>query len=270
VILIDGRHEAFIPALDRGFAYGDGVFRTMRARAGVIPHWQLHYSKLAADCRSLDIVCPAQAVLTAETDEILRVEPDCVLKIIITRGSGGRGYGPPTDPRPLRMIASFPVPESRAGAIESGVRVRWCSTRLALQPALAGVKHLNRLENVLARREWSDGEIAEGLMQDTESRVIEGTTTNLFLLEGDQLITPDLARCGVAGVQRDRLLAIAPQLGLRPSIEAVVPNRLLAAEQILLTNSVIGVWRVSNLGETHWPYHEIVTQIANALERADA
>lgn len=269
MILIAGRHEQTIHALDRGLAYGDGVFRTMRARAGRVSYWQRHYRKLVADCRSIDIVCPAEAVLVSDMQEILQAEPDCVLKIIITRGSGGRGYAPPAGVEPTRMVASFPLPPARADAMEAGVRVRWCSSRLSIQPALAGVKHLNRLENVLARGEWSDPDIAEGLMLDTAGLVIEATAANLFLLERGRFVTPALTGCGVAGVQRERMLAILPQLGYTCSVEAVTPQRLLAADQALLVNSLIGLWWVAALDTRRWQRSELVPALAQRLEQDD-
>jgi 4-amino-4-deoxychorismate lyase len=269
VILIDGRPQAHISVLDRGLAYGDGVFRTMLARAGAVRSWPRHFHKLHADCLALDIECPAEGVLAADMREILRVEPDCVLKIIVTRGCGGRGYAPPFAPESTRIVAAFPLPRLRPDAVTVGVRVRWCSTRLSIQPALAGVKHLCRLENVLARAEWTDPGIAEGLMLDTEGRVIEGTMSNLFLLERGQWVTPDLSGCGVAGVQRDRLMALLAASGASCAVERIAPARVMAADLLLLVNSVIGVWWISRLEERHWQPGDLVGPIAQRLEQGD-
>ncbi len=269
MILIGGRREEAIHATDRGLAYGDGVFRTMLARAGTIRYWSRHYRKLAEDCRSLGIACPTEAVLVADVREILRVETECVVKIIVTRGVGGRGYFPAPDAEPTRIVASFPAPVPRPDRMEVGVRVRWCTTRLSVQPALAGVKHLNRLENVLARGEWSDPHIAEGLMRDNAGNVIEATASNVFLLEGGHFVTPDLSGCGVSGVQRDRVMSMLPALGLHCAVEPITPERVLAADQVVLVNSVIGLWWVSGLDARTWQRSAVVTEIARRLEQGD-
>jgi 4-amino-4-deoxychorismate lyase len=252
VILVDGQANESIHALDRGLAYGDGVFRTMRARAGVLQLWPEHYRKLRADCARIGIECPGERELLDDIERLLGVEGDCIVKLIVTRGQGGRGYAVPQRAFPTRIAASFPSPPPPADCDQRGVRVRWCATRLADQPALAGVKHLNRLENVLARSEWTDAAIAEGLMCDAQGDVIEGTTSNLFVLERGRLVTPPLQRCGVEGVQRARLIALAPRLCAGCEVTSITPPRLLAADQVYLTNSVIGAWWVSALDERTW------------------
>jgi 4-amino-4-deoxychorismate lyase len=252
VILVDGVVSESLNVLDRGLAYGDGVFRTMRAESGRVLHWARHQRKLEHDCARLAIACPSGAALTADIARILRAEPDCVLKIIVTRGQGGRGFAPPMPAEPTRVVASFPLPPSPPDGDEHGVRVRWCSTRLATQPALAGIKHLNRLENVLARSEWTDAAIAEGILLDADGDVVEGTMSNVFVLEQDRLITPALERCGVAGVQRDRLIDLAPRLCRGCEIGSLSPQRLLAADQVYLVNSVIGAWWVCALDARTW------------------
>ena len=267
MILVNGQASASIPALDRGLAYGDGVFRTMRARSGGVLLWPQHYRKLRADCTRLGIECPGETELLADIERIVSAEPDCVVKLMVTRGQGGRGYAMPAHAVPTRVAASFPLPDTRPGSHEQGVRVRWCATHLGDQPALAGVKHLNRLENVLARSEWNDPEIAEGLMCDGAGRVIAGTMSNVFILEADRLVTPALDRCGVEGVQRDRVLALARSLGVRAGIEPVAPDRLLAADQIYLTNSVIGGWWVSVLDARTWRRCDLTPALLAALEQ---
>jgi len=191
-----------------------------------------------------------------------------VLKIIVTRGSGGRGYSPQgTGSR--RIVMAFPLPTHAAASFEEGVEVRWCSTPLGHQPVLAGLKHLNRLENVLGRAEWSDPRIAEGLMLDIVGRVIGGTMSNLFLVEGARLVTPDLSLCGVAGVQRARLLQALLRAGEEFAVEHVVPERLLAADAVLLMNSVIGLWRVARLDGREWPNDARLDRYRLWLERDD-
>lgn len=252
MILVNGVAADSVAATDRGLAYGDGVFRTLQARRGRLQCWNRQYRKLAHDCAALGIHCPAEELLAKELAQAVTPSGDEVVKIIVTRGSGVRGYAPPPSPSPTRIImtASLPVyPEEFASA---GVKVRWCRTRLSYQPRLAGVKHLNRIENVLARAEWSDPAVPEGLMLDEDGHVIGGTMTNLFLMEGGNLVTPGLSRSGVAGVTRERVLEAAGVLGASCREEPVSQARLLDADEALLVNSVIGVWQIRECGDRGW------------------
>jgi 4-amino-4-deoxychorismate lyase len=151
-----------------------------------------------------------------------------------------------------------------------GVRLRLCDLRLAIQPRLAGVKHLNRLENVLAAAEWNDPEIAEGLLLDSESHVVEGTRSNLFLVSQGVLVTPKLSRCGVAGVQRGRVLAWALQHGIALQVRDVTLEEVRQADELFLTNSLIGLWPVRELEQRVWSDFPMTTQIRHGLDGASA
>jgi 4-amino-4-deoxychorismate lyase len=265
VILVDGRPGEAVNALDRGLAYGDGVFRTVRADRGRVRLWSRHYAKLQRDCERLAIECPSERDLCADVQRLLARSADGVVKIIVTRGAGARGYGGLEAGRATRVVARFPLPAPRGGIEQRGVRARWCTLRLSHQPALAGVKHLNRLENVLARREWTQDDIDEGLLCDVQDGVIGGTMTNVFVLERGRLVTPPLDRCGVEGVQREQLLAAAPALGIDCSIEPLSRARLLAADQVYLLNSVIGLWWLAALDERRWTRSSVAEYVRAAL-----
>lgn len=252
MILIDGQPGNQIPADDRGLAYGDGVFRTLPLRGGIAPLWDRHYAKLAADCRALGITPPAEQDLRADLARIAGKHPDCAIRITVTRGSGGRGYAIPEAAQARRIVSASPLPDHPANWPRDGVSVRYCSTTLASQPRLAGIKHLNRLENVLARAEWQDAEIAEGLLGDSAGHLIEGTRCNLFIIEQGALVTPDLSACGVAGVIRQAMLETGASHGFSVRIDAINRARLEDADGLLLVNSLIGVWPVARLGERHW------------------
>jgi 4-amino-4-deoxychorismate lyase len=252
MILVNGAAADSVAATDRGLAYGDGVFRTMLARDGAPIAWARHYGKLAGDCAALDLPCPPEAVLARELSRALDAPGPQVAKIIVTRGSGPRGYAPPRQASPTRIVMVGPLPEYPGEFERLGVEVHLCRTRLSAQPRLAGVKHLNRLENVLARAEWSDPAVPEGLVMDDEGHVAGGTQSNLFLVEEGRLVTPSLARCGVAGVTRDRVMEAAAARGIACREEPVSQTRLLAAEAALLVNSLIGVWGIRACGERRW------------------
>jgi len=247
--LIDGRPVDCLPVQDRGLHYGDGLFETLAARDGQLLCWKEHFARLAAGCERLGMACPPQALLEGEARELATGNGHCVVKIILTRGQGGRGYLPPEPARPARIVARYPWPGWPEEYRAEGVIVRYCRIRLGINAVLAGLKHLNRLEQVLARNEWRDPAIAEGLMQDTQDNVIEGTMSNLFLISGQKLLTPDLDQCGVAGVIRHRILTVAPALGLETVITLVSRDDLSAADEIFLCNSVIGVWPIRRLAD---------------------
>jgi 4-amino-4-deoxychorismate lyase len=252
MILINGAASDSLAAVDRGLAYGDGVFRTLMMRDGRPRAWLHHFRKLEHDCGALAIPCPEKNLLTHELSLVAEREPECAVKIIITRGAGQRGYAFPDRVAPARIVMSFPPPQYREEFQQSGIKARLCSLRLGFQPVLAGVKHLNRLENVLARNEWNDVAIAEGLLLDGEKNAIGGTMTNLFIVENGALTTPDLSRCGVAGVTRERIFAHAAKHGIVCRVDHIPIDRVLQADEAFVVNSLIGVWQIRELAGKVW------------------
>jgi 4-amino-4-deoxychorismate lyase len=243
-VLVDGVPDGDVPITDRAFQYGDGLFETARLIAGHMPLWPLHRRRLLDGAERLGIPLDIRAVERQRETLIAGID-DGVLRITVSRGDGPRGYAAPEPACPRIAGALYPPPPD-AHRHQCGVRVRLCKTRLAEQPRLAGIKHLNRLEQVLARSEWRTGEFDEGLMLDTSGRLVEGTFTNLFLLVDGRLCTPPLARCGVAGVMRRYLLAERPSMGgLVPTERDLSLADLERAHECFLCNSVIGVWPVS-------------------------
>jgi len=178
---------------------------------------------------------------------------DGVLKLILTRGDSLRGYG--INPgAPVRRILQGSAPAAYPQAHgNDGIRLFPCATRLSEQPLLAGLKHLNRLEQVIARAEWQDTEHAEGLMLDMSGRVIEGVFSNLLLVRNGALLTADLQRCGVAGVMRAALLAEAGQLGISCNVTDISLAQLQQADELFLCNSVYGIWPVRAFAAMSWP-----------------
>jgi len=247
MILVNGEPQDSISANDRGLAYGDGVFRTLAVRDGKAQCWQRHFAKLCDDCRRLDIPSPAEPSLRAEVAQVARDLALGVVKIIVTRGQGERGYAKPSQQHPTRIVMGTTMPPYPAGNFNEGIKVRLCELRLADQPRLAGIKHLNRLENVLARAEWNDSAISEGLLLDQRDNFIEGVTSNLFIVMRGVLVTPDLGRCGVAGVTRERILTWARDSAMPSEIRDIPLAELLTAEEVMICNSLIGVWQVREI-----------------------
>jgi 4-amino-4-deoxychorismate lyase len=252
--LINGSFNQSISPFDRGFAYGDGVFRTIKMQGGLPEHWPQHYQKLVADCATINIVCPSAELLMSDLSQLFlgdaeNVDLHAVAKIIITRGEGNRGYTPPAITAPMRVVLKSPMPDYPDDRFTHGVTLTVCETRLSAQHLLAGVKTLNRLENVLARMEYTNPDIAEGIMLDAQGNVIECTAANIFARFGDTLMTPSLTQCGIAGITRQRILDIAHTLSLKTAVESFNLDKLLAADEVIICSSLYGAWQVRIIQE---------------------
>ena len=265
-MLINGTEGDRVSIYDRGLLYGDGVFRTMRLLGGQVLHWPLHYRKLQQDSAALAIACPEAALLSDELQRLSQQQPDGIAKIIVTRGTQEkRGYAPAANSVPTRILSISPAPNFPAGFSSHGIKLRICDLRLSHQPRLAGIKHLNRLENVLAAAEWNDPDIAEGVLLDISGNVIEGTRSNLLMVRGGALLTPDLSLCGVAGVQRERVMEWAVKHGVPCQVRQFALAELLGADEIFLVNSIIGLWPVRELQSRSWSQFPIAMQVQKWL-----
>lgn len=256
-VLVNGEATDQVSVMDRGLAYGDGLFETIRMLADTAPLWARHMQRLRAGCERLGIPDPDPAVLWHEAVEVSRNLPSSVVRITCTRGTGERGYAPPASPQPTRVVAGFAPPPWVAERYASGLNVRVCEIRLADQPRLAGMKHLNRLEQVLARAEWDDPAIDEGILLDGQGQVVCATMANLFAVVGGELLTPSLDRCGVAGVARAEVLAVRPHT----RVVDFSLDTLLKASEIFLSSSVRGIVPVKSLGENRYVPGETTRQL---------
>ncbi|MBP6749002.1 MAG: aminodeoxychorismate lyase [Xanthomonadaceae bacterium] len=240
---------AGVLARSRGLAYGDGVFETMRAHRGTIHWWPAHWARAARGAERLGIPPPSRARVEAECDALLREAPDAVVKWMLLRGTGARGYAPDPAAPPLWLLSAHPAPMPLA----RGLRLRWCETRLAAQPLLAGIKHCNRLEQVLARAEWARLDVDEaacddGLMRDADGRAVAATSANLFVHRDGGWLTPSVERCGIAGVCRAWAMEALDAREVDLSVEAVE-----SADALVLCNAVRGILPVARLGDARWP-----------------
>jgi 4-amino-4-deoxychorismate lyase len=264
-MLINGAPGSTINAEDRGLAYGDGVFRTLRMQAGRPVCWERQFAKLQRDCGALRLSCPSALVLSSELQQLGKTLADGIGKIIITRGVSNRGYAPAAQSEATRILSVTPSVAFPFEYAKQGVRVHVCKVRLGHQVLLAGIKHLNRLENVLAAGEWQDQDVPEGLLSDISGLVISGTRSNLFMLRGNILYTPNLSRCGVAGVQRDRVIDWAKQHGVTSKVADFHMEELVQADEIFLVNSVFGLWPVRELADYRRTQHPMAWKIQEWL-----
>ena len=264
-VLVNGEPVDCVSSLDRGLLFGDGVFETIAVIDGKPRFWSRHLHRLGEGCRRLCLPVPDEALLREEVAELLNGHDACILKIIVTRGVGGRGYRTPGKTQPTRILQRHPWPAWPQECAANGVRVHLCTTRLGSNPQLAGIKHLNRLEQVLARQEWNEPDIREGLLLDTEGHVIEGTMSNLFAVKGAALVTPDLTRCGVAGIMRTVVMEQAGHLGLDVSVKPLTLVDVEQADELFLTNSLIGIWPVIGLNDRTWCAGPVTRQFQQRL-----
>jgi len=191
-----------------------------------------------------------------------------VLKLIVTRGSGGRGYRQPEQLLPTRVFALYPFPDYPKQFYTDGVAVRLCKQRLSNNQSLAGLKHLNRLEQILARAEWQDEEITEGLMLDNDNYVIEGTMSNVFFSKGGILYTPRLTNCGVAGIVRELVIEFSTQHGIQLLEQELECSALWQVDEVFITNSILGICPVRKIEQTHFSIGKLtrtVQDLFNAL-----
>lgn len=269
-VLVDGVRAECFPVDDRGLMYGDGVFRTIKIVGGRPRWWHEQLAKLADDCAQIGLTVPDASHWQADLDLLGPCMSDGVLKLIVTRGSGPRGYLPPASAKPRRLMRYDAIASNMIASSADGITVRLCTLRLGQQPRLAGIKHLNRLENVLARAEWNSTDIHEGLLLDQAERVISGVMSNLFIWrdQGKQsrLLTPRLDQCGVAGVARARLMRLARAQGLQVEEVVLSLQDVFDADEVMLTNSVSGLRRVARLESKTWPVPLISPRLAEWLD----
>ena len=242
-MLVNGQPGQRLSALDRGLHYGDGLFETLRCEQGRVCWFERHLARLGRGCGILGIAMPDAAALRAEAESQVRGLPRAMLKIIVTRGvATARGYRPAGDEQPTRIVAAYDWPPPAGPEFRAGLS----PLPITMHPLLSGLKHLNRLEQVLAQRAAAAAGLHEVLMPDAGGRVVSGSMSNLFLWQGDELLTPADGECGVAGVMRSLVLELAPRLGLRVRQTTLSAAQLASARAIIVTNVRLGAQPV------HW------------------
>lgn len=263
--LVNGERDGRLSPADRGLAYGDGLFETIALRAGRLRFLDYHFDRLLAGCERLEIPAPDPDQLTQELQQAGRGCREGTAKIVITRGTGNRGYRPPAAVHPTRVVGVTPADDEPGPAWRDGIRVRFCAMPLSENVVFAGMKTLNRLEQVMARNEWHTPEIAEGLMLTESGQVVCGTMSNLFLVSDGALLTPSVSRCGVRGVMRRVILEEARQLGIAVHKPVITPATLSAATELFVSNSLRGIGPVTGWHDEHRAVGEVTRALMAAL-----
>jgi 4-amino-4-deoxychorismate lyase len=246
---------------DRGLAYGDGLFETMSLRAGRVERLSLHLDRLREGSARLELPMPPEAELKQRIGESTAGIERGALKLVLTRGVGPRGYAPPKAPVPTVIL----LPESGFRAPASGISVTILGTRLGENEKLAGIKHLNRLEQVLARLELARAGTDEGLMLSTSGAVIGGTSRNLFAVYGDRIRTPAVDRAGIAGVMRRAVLEQCAALGIDAAETELAPIDLERADALFMTNALVGIQPVTRLDRKTFGSQAVAQGLSAAL-----
>lgn len=266
MILINGVAQDNIKVTDRGLHYGDGLFETIAVHHGHPLLWRAHMERLVEGCERLGIPSVDPEQLAEEVHQLCGEDDKAVIKIIVTRGTGGRGYLAPLEAQPTRIVFRYPWPSHADD--KAPIKLHLCQTTLGLNPALAGLKHLNRLEQVVARQEWGEDTTVEGVMTDINGNLIEGTMSNLFVVRNGELLTPDLSECGVAGVMRRQVLQLAETLSLSYRVMRLTPGDIELADEVFITNSIIGIRAAGRFNKIQYPeWNPVTRQLQAAFEQ---
>ncbi|MGA7541013.1 MAG: aminodeoxychorismate lyase [Steroidobacteraceae bacterium] len=250
--LVNGEAGGDLSVLDRGLHFGDGVFETIACLHHRPRFLALHLERLTHGCRVLGFPPPAAHLLREELERLAGVQARSIVKLIVTRGPAlVRGYAVSGSEQATRLMIRYPWPVEDPNLWRQGVNVRIAAVRLGENPALAGLKHCNRLEQILARAEPGAAEAAEALMFSRSGKLVSGTMTNVFLIDGPaqapRLRTPAIDLCGVAGIMRRVVLREAANAGLSAHEADLWPADVAAASEVFLTNARVGIWPVRRI-----------------------
>lgn len=272
LVLVNGREQASVSALDRGLAFGDGLFETVRVSNGMLVLKSGHLARLQLGLERLSIAVTTPQI-EAQLEQLLSLAAeqdlvDGVIKLIVTRGAGGRGYAPAKNLDPVIISSWHPLPEFPARWYEQGLALAVCKARLPSRPFLAGLKTLNGLDYVLAAAEVQESSLDDGLLLNDTGCVIEATSSNVFVVSDGELLTPMLDTCGVAGVLRQYILEeLAAKLAVNARTATLKLDELGGAEEIFICNSVSGIRPVTKLYEERWAIGPVTKKLMEEVTR---
>ncbi len=218
---------------DRNFQFGDGVFTTIKVQEGTLQLWALHWQRLVHSCQRLGINLPSEDEVFSKAQGAISAQEQ-VMKIVVSRGHGGRGYSTKGIVGADVYMTTSPMPVFPW--LTQGISLGVAQMKLGIQPLLAGIKHCSRLETVLLKTEVEQSDFDDLVVTDTDGCIIECAAANLFFLLDDKWHTPSLHRAGVNGVMRQHILSQVDVIEGDFSI-----NSLAKASAILTCNALTGV-----------------------------
>ena len=267
---INGVAQDTLSARDRAVQFGDGCFTTAAVREGRIQLLEAHLQRLQDGCQRLLMAAPDRALLAEEMRRAAAGQREAVLKVILTPGAGGRGYSRAGCTQPTRIIALAPWPQHYATLQQQGARLVTSPVRLAQNPLLAGIKHLNRLEQVLIRQQLDACDADEALVLDTAGTVVECCAANLFWRSGKAIFTPRLAQAGVDGIMRRYLLAQLAQAGHDCQQVEASRSVVLSADEVVICNALMPVLPVRQIDDVTFSPRTLYQQLLASCQTMEA
>ncbi|WP_404838477.1 aminodeoxychorismate lyase [Aeromonas media] len=264
-MLINGIPTEAVSARDRGLAYGDGHFTTMLVKQGAVVWWPAHLARLQHACARLGFAELPWETLAAEVAQLAAGQTQAVAKIVLTRGSGGRGYDGAGCNTPTRIVSLSPYPDHYLGWQQNGIAALVCQQQLGDAPMLAGLKTLGRLEQVLLKSELAARGGVEGIVLNSRGFLVEGVSANLFWRRGKTVFTPDLTRAGIDGIMRKRVIMMLKQMGIELRVVEAPLESLWQAEEVWLTNTLMGIVPVTSIGDVHYPSPVLIRRLQERL-----
>lgn len=259
--MLNGVEANTISVMDRGLMLGDGCFTTLQIRDSALQLWPYHWQRLVECCQRLQLLLPAQDVLVSHLKTMATGHHLACAKVVLTRGSGGRGYSSHGCNQQSELLTIQPFPEHYLQWRQQGVKLGVCQQRLGSSSMLAGLKTLNRLEQVLLKDEIERSGWPEAIVLNEDGVVIECVTANLFWRRDCVLYTPDLSRCGVRGVMRAWVMEQMAALGLRVEVVAEPLSSMMKADEVFITNALMEVVPVTGINDAEYPDHALARQL---------
>lgn len=264
-MLINGVSTEALSARDRGLAYGDGHFTTMEVREGQVVWWPDHLARLQQASSRLGFATVPWEQLAEEVAQLASGQAQAVVKVVLTRGSGGRGYDGANCNSPTRIVSLADYPAHYQGWRQDGIEALICQQLLGDAPMLAGLKTLGRLEQVLLKSELASRGGVEGIVLNSRGFLVEGVSANLFWRRGKTVFTPDLSRGGVDGIMRRRVMKMLKQMGIELRVVEAPLESLWQAEEVWLTNTLMGIVPVTGIRDLHYPSPVLIRRLQERL-----
>ncbi|EDP99002.1 aminodeoxychorismate lyase [Shewanella benthica] len=264
-VWVNGELNGHIEPLDRGLAYGDGLFATMRIVQGQIAFLSAHLDRLTQGTKRLGFSwSPSQALVTHVKHQA-KIQVTGCLKLLLSRGTGGRGYGAPATCEITEVISLHAIPTHYASWQKTGISLTCSPIKLSQQPRLAGIKHLNRLEQVLIKSESLPAGYQDWLVLDGLDNIVESSMANLFFVSGKHIVTPSISRSGVAGVMREQVIYALLEAGYDVEARPIAYSHLCHYQHVFMTNSLVGILDINHVDDVHFTHADFTQQIRQTL-----